>query len=384
MRTRALLQRLKISLIDRYIVSEIVSPFLGGVLFFTFVFLMFQALRLADFFIIHGVSIGLLIEMVFYLALSFLPMILPLAFLIAILLGFGRLSSESELVAMKSSGISLKRLSIPVFGVSLGVVIISLLLNLNWVPWSGRAFRSLLLKITNTKAVSSIKEGTFTPGFFDLLLYADKADSRTNRLQRLFIFDEREPKNPLIVVAQEGRVVPVRNQNALGASAVLNLTRGNIHKNDIESETYQRINFQEYNLYLSIEEGEEEKNPKPKTLPYRTVVDRLNYFNSTPKLQARHTSEITDLKTELWRRYSFGISPVVFVLLGIGFGTFRTRSVKSGAAAISFVVILIYWALQILGTTLSFKGTLPPWLAMQTPNLIIFILGWFAYRKSSW
>ena len=372
-----LLRTLSVKLIDRYILSEITAPFLGGIIFFTFVFLMFQALRLADFFIIHGVAIGVLIEMVFYLSLSFLPMIFPLAFLIAILLGYGRLSSESELVAMKSSGVSLWRTAIPVIALSMGVSVVSLALNLDWVPWAGRSFRALVIKVSNTKAVSSIKEGTFTSGFFDLLIYADKANSRTNKMERLFIYDEREPKNPLIVVAKEGRVVPVKNKNALGATAVLNLSNGNIHKNDIESETYQRINFQEYNLYLNVEEAEEDPGHKPKTLSYRSILNKL----SSPKTDAH---DKIDLRTELWRRFAYALSPICFVFLGIGFGTFRTRSVKAGATLIAFLVLILYWGLQVLGTSLSYKGFMPEWFLMFMPNFVILGLGFWVFRRSSW
>ena len=370
------IKNFKIGTIDKYLIREVASPFLGGIIFFTFVFLMFQALRLADFFIIHGVSLAILGQIVLFMGMSFLPMVLPLAFLIAILLAFGRLSSESELVAMKSSGFSLSRISLPVFAVSIIVVVLTLGLNLDWVPWSGRQFRTLIMKISNTKAVSSIKEGTFTSGFFDLLIYADHANSRTNRMERIFIYDEREPKNPLIVVAKEGRVVPVKTKQALAMTAVLSLNDGNIHRNDIESETYQRINFKEYNLYLNIPEPDNEDGNRPKFLSYRAILDKLRGTTLNPH-------ERIDLQTELWRRYSYAISPICFVLLGIGFGTVRTRSVKAGASGLALLVILVYWGLQILGTSLAFKG-FSAFLSMQMPNFVILLLGAYSFKKSSW
>src|SRR4051794_26457396 len=120
--------------IDLYVLSEVIGPFLGGVVFFSFIFLMFQALRLADFFINHGVGGLLLAKMTLLLALSFLPVALPIAFLIGVLVAFGRLSSDSELVAMKAHGISVSRLSYPIIALSLVVVGLSLGLNLSWCP----------------------------------------------------------------------------------------------------------------------------------------------------------------------------------------------------------------------------------------------------------
>ena len=212
--------------IDGYILSEIINPLFGGVIFFTFVFLMFQILRLAEFFIVHGVPGPVLIKMIFLLALSFLPTALPVAFLIAVLTTFGRLSSDSELIAMKSTGISLWRLSFPVTFLSLIVVVLSLALNLDWVPKGERLFKTLLVKVGNTKVVSSLKAGTFSDDFFDLLFFAEKVDTKTKTMERIFIYDEREAKTPTAVVAQQGRIIPVKPPSALGAAIILQLENG--------------------------------------------------------------------------------------------------------------------------------------------------------------
>ena len=83
-------------------------------IFFIFIFLMFQALRLAEFFILHGASGMQLGKMTALMIITFTPISLPVAFLISVLVGFGRLSSDSELVAMKANGFSLVRLAVPV------------------------------------------------------------------------------------------------------------------------------------------------------------------------------------------------------------------------------------------------------------------------------
>ena len=99
-----ILNFLKPKKIDLYVVTEVIGPFFGWLVFFIFIFLMFQALRLAEFFIVHGVSAWTLGKMTMLLSLSFLPVALPVSFLIAVLTAFGRLSSDSELVAMKANG----------------------------------------------------------------------------------------------------------------------------------------------------------------------------------------------------------------------------------------------------------------------------------------
>lgn len=363
--------------LDLYILTEVAGPFVGGMLFFSFVFLMFQLLRLAEFFIVHGVSLPTLAKMAGLLILSFLPMALPVAFLVAVLMSFGRLSSDSELVAMKASGISLFRMALPVCFFATFAIALSLALNLQWVPNGERAFKDLLIRISNTKAVSSVKEGTFTSGFFDLLIFAEKVDSKSNQMQKVFIYDEREPKNPLTVVAQTGEVVPVKNGSDIAASAVLKLYNGSIHRNDSSAQTYSKGDFGEYRLFLNVPEGAANSTQKPKMLAY-------NELNETIRKLPEGSQENRQMRAELWRRYAIAFSPMFFVFLGIGFGTVRTRAVRSGAALIAIVTLLIYWSLQTWGSLAAQRGLLPPVLAMQLPNFVILAPAIISFHRANW
>lgn len=363
--------------IDRYLLTEIAGPFIGGVVFFLFVFLMFQVIRLAEIFILHGVSAAILLKITGYMTLSFLPMSLPVAFLIAVLVGFGRLSADSELVALKAGGLSLLRLTAPVGAVALLIVALSFMLNLEWVPKGDRALKSLLIRVSNTKVVSSIKEGTFTTGFFDLLIYTDRIDVDTNRMDRVFIYDERDPQNPLTVVAREGEFVSVRTDSELASAAMLRLYDGSIHKNELGRDSYERIGFREYKLFLKVDEGDDTHQTKPKMYAWRELGQKI-----AEQEPGSHWHR--ELRAELARRYAVALSPLLFVFLGVGFGTVRTRSVRAGALLIALIVTVSYWGLQLLGTVLAKQGVLPPHLAMQIPNAVMMILAVTSFRAASW
>lgn len=338
---------------------------------------MFQALRLAEFFIVHGIPGIVIGKMSVLLILSFLPMALPVAFLIGMLVGFGRLSADSEFVALKANGISIGRMSIPVSVFAAFVVLVSLLLNLQWVPWGERTFKELLIKVSNTKVVSAIKEGTFTSNFFDLLVYADKVDTKSNKLNRVFIFDERNPDNPVTVVARQGEIIPVKTESDLSAAIMFKLYSGNIHSNDLSTSKYQKVDFGVYRLFLNILEGKGDAAIKPKMLSYSKLKDQI----TNPETNAERMRE---LKTEYWRRYTIALSPLIFVFLGIGYGAARTRSVRSGAVMVAFVIIMVYWGLQATGISMAKKGQLAPWVAMWIPNLIMTAAAIHGFRKAAW
>jgi len=363
---------------DLYIFNEVLGPFIGGTVFFLFIFLMFQVVRLADFFIIHGVSLLTLGKLTALLTVSFLPIALPVAFLIAVLMAFGRLSSDSELIAMKANGFSTLRLAAPVIALSFIVVMLSAGLNLDWVPEAMQSYKRNLIKVSNTKVVSAIREGTFTTGFFDMLIFADKVDNRTNGLSRVFIYDEREPKNPLVVVAGSGEVVPVRTESELATAAVLKLYNGSIHRNDAAENSYQKIDFGEYKLFLKVDEGADSATIKPEMLSYHELLDKIHATDLT-------TYEGREWRGEYWKRFTVAVAPLLFVFLGIGFGTVRTRSVRASAGLVALLTLATYWSLQIWATIQVQKGIpIPPAVLMELPNFVVLIAAAHSFRRASW
>lgn len=377
MPTRVPLRHFKPLKIDFYLIGEVFTPFLGGILFFLFIFLMFQALRLAEFFIVHGIALGILGKLTFLMLMSFLPTALPIAFLIAVLVAFGRLSADSELVALKANGFSLFRLATPIFALAVLVVGFSIALNLDWVPWSQRTFKQTLIRVGNTKVVSSIREGTFTSGFFDLLIFADKVDSKSNRLHHVFLYDETDPKNPRTVIAKNGEVITVKTQQNLGSAAVLNLFDGSIHHPSSTENSYEKLNFGDYKQFLKIEEGGDSFVNKPEFLSLHDLLGKIH--GSKPA-----TYEGEEWRGELWRRITIAVSPFLFVFLGIGFGTVRTRAVRAGAALVAMITLVLYYGLLIAATVSFQRGLLPAWISMQIPNLGLLFGAIYGFKKASW
>jgi lipopolysaccharide export LptBFGC system permease protein LptF len=128
---------------------------------------------------------------------------------------------------------------------------------------------------------------------------------------------------------------------------------------------------------LRVEEGDDQFLVKPKAISFQAIRRELADDKIEP---ARYR----ELKTELWRRFTTAATPLVFVFLGIGLGTMRTRAVRASASLMVFVVIFVYWVLQTAAATLAWKGIFPPAVAMLIPNLILFIPAWISFKKASW
>ncbi len=362
--------------LDSYLFQEVLLLFGGTTLFILFILLMFQCLRLAEYFIVQKASGVLLLKMTAFMLISFLPITLPLAFLLAVLMTFGRLSAESELVAMKAGGVSFLRIVYPVGLLATGVTVISLFINLSWVPWATVTAKRHEMMIRNAKVVSAVQGGTFTRGFFNLLLFADESDPAENRLRRVFIYDEREKKNPLTYLAQEADIIPVQSEEG-GAAILLRLHRGSMHQNHPEEQTYERVNFKTYNLYLKVAGAGHVAFQKPQMIAFSELKRRI-------AAAVVGSSEHSELTAEFWKRITLALSPLLFVFVGIGFGTQRARVGRADSIMIGFLLIFCYWLVQAFAVTLAEQGKVPAFLILQLPNFVMTLLGILGIRRAIW
>ena len=368
---------MRIKKLQIYIFKEVLSPFLGGIIFFAFVFLLFQMLRLAEELIVNNAPLGMVMKLLWSLILNFLPLGLPLAFLLGVLFAFSRLSGDSEIVAMKSGGMSLTAISKPVFGIAILVSMLSLLLNLNWAPWSEVAMRQTLMKIGNRKFMSSINEGTFSSGFFNLIMFTEHVNHRIGKMEKVFIYDERDEKHPLTVISKTGEMIRVQSGEDDLGGVVLQLQDGSIHQSDILNNNYNLANFATYQIYFNIPDANGTFGYKPKMLKIGELQNKRNQ----PNISALEKRE---LDTDFWRRLTVAMAPLFFVFLGIGFGTVRTRGTRSSVLLVAFITMALYWQVQVSAIWLGDHGTLPPWLALQIPNLLVFLVGGFMFKRATW
>src|SRR6202011_6365645 len=123
----------KITIFDRYVAREVLAPFGMGVALLTFALVTGKLLKLTDMVVNHGVSVGDVLGLLAFIMPAFLELTFPMAVLLGVLLGFGRMSGDRELIAARACGISLYRLAIPVIMIAFAVYLLS-----SWFAFSIR------------------------------------------------------------------------------------------------------------------------------------------------------------------------------------------------------------------------------------------------------
>src|SRR6266576_3646457 len=109
-----------------------------GLVIFISILLMMQALRLTEFVLVHGVSLKTLAQIALYLSVAFLPVILPMSLLFSVLLTYNRLSNDSEIVAFKSLGLDMGRLTIPALILAVAATLMSAQTSFYLGPWGNQ------------------------------------------------------------------------------------------------------------------------------------------------------------------------------------------------------------------------------------------------------
>jgi len=373
----------------RYILSEVSRPFLGATFFFTFVLMMFQVIRWSDFFVVHNVSGYSILTLMYYLLLTFTPVIFPIAFLLAVLLGFGRLSGDSEVLGMRSAGMSVYSMLVPVMSLGILLSLATLICNMYFVPYGSRQFRYELFRISNTKAIATIHEGTFNEGFFDMVLFAGGVDSKKGTLESVLIYDERKDQLPVTVVAKAGQILNnLQDENGI-PGLVLRLFNGSMHRSDPAKYMYEKTDFDLYDIFLRIETAKVVGVEVPKTMDIGALKLRIDEVRALQKKTGQKLEQLSNTdrldyinySCEYWKRFALAVSCMIFALMGVAFGVVRTRTVRSNSFLICLVVLLVYYVIYSYGFSLASEGKVPAIVGTFTANLIAFLIASFTLVK---
>ncbi|MBC8018267.1 MAG: LPS export ABC transporter permease LptF [Verrucomicrobia bacterium] len=358
-------------ILNLYIIREIASLFVLGIMIFTLVLLMGRLIKLTDLVISRGVPLADVSRMILYLMPSFLVFTIPMAFLLAVLLAFGRLSADNEITVMKAGGISLMQLMPPVVLCGLCAALLTLAASTIGVPWGNSAFKSLSFDVLKQNVAATIREKVFWDDIPGIVMYTEHYDEERHALKGIVIHDGRDRNRPLTIFAADGVIGGTAAQNDIR----LALNNGSIHVVGKPGE-YRLIHFGEYIMTIG---GSGQGSGLGRNELDMTVAELRQQIDNvaTPKAVRLKT------QSELHSRFAFPFASLVFAVVAVPLGMQNRRSGKSAGFATSIGILLAYYVVQSLLRTLAEKGNLPPALALWLPNMIFLGLGWYLLRLAS-
>jgi len=365
---------MRVSIIHRYILSEILPGFLVNILVFTAVMLMARAIQLANLVIARGVSPLKVLEIFILAAPKILTLSLPMGTLLAVLTAFMRFSADSELTVLRASGLSLYQMSPPVFVFGAVTASLTALFSLWLAPQAGWRFKNELLDLAKARADLAIVEQSFIRSFPGLVIYVGQTTLTGGEMEQVFIHDARRPEESAVIAARHGRLGVDREAGVLA----FELVEGVIDRVREGRENTDVIFFDTYELKLSPGNevtGQNENNQfrgraEMPTRELEAAAARL----SDPS--ARRTYSL-----EWHERWARPATAFLLTLIGLPLGaSFRARG-RNFPLLTALVIFILYYVVSSLGWTLGEAGRISPAVGMWVANVLLAVLGIYLLRR---
>jgi len=331
--------------------------------------------KLLDLLINHDVPLKYILTFMLYILPFSLIFTIPWGFLTAVLLVFGRLSAENELIALRTSGLSIYRICLSLFFLVIFCVGISLWMNTDVAPRAQTEMRNQISTIATHNPLALFGSDQVIEEFPGRKIYVEKKDG--TQLFNILVYELNEKNEPVSVVqAKRGELeTDLANQQVL-----LHIMDGRYERRDPDTpgdltKIQQGITIKETDYSISLQKLYE-KNKGRRNISMLTLKELL-----TDPTEKQTDRQISAAKTELNKRFSFSFAALAFALVGVPLAITAHRRETSIGILFSFVIAFSYFFFIIIADHLREKPQAHPELLIWLPNVIFISLGaWMFWR----
>jgi LPS export ABC transporter permease LptF len=362
-------------LIDRAISRELLVNVFFAIVVLSLVLVVGNIFRkLLPLLVNHDVPVEYLVSFIAYVLPFSLIFTIPWGLLTAILLVFGRLSADNELIALRSNGVSITRVCLPLAVVALICTLVCLWLNVQVAPAAQEKLRSTIFDLATRNPMALFGSDQVIDQFPGRKIYVGKKEG--NKLDNIIVFEMNDDALPVrVTYARTGKLeADLENKRIL-----MHLYDARYQQRDEQDPLDLRkirdgISMSEGTLPISLDElyEKEKKKPSRSALSIEQLLDQL---------KSENTHERSASRTEINKRFSFPFSCLAFALIGVPLGVTAHRRETSIGFAMGLIVAIAYFLFVIVGDALRAKPAFHPELMVWFPNLLFGVLGLLLFRR---
>jgi LPS export ABC transporter permease LptG len=346
-----------VSVADRYIVQEILAPFLLGVGAFLVILVGDILYTLAEFIATRRVGIGPVLQLLMYKLPAILVITFPVSTLIGALLGLGRLAKDNEIRAMRLAGMSLVRIFTPVLLFGVAIAGVTLGVNEFVAPWANHKANDLIRRAAFSEAFPKVREQVFFRGPDARVFYIGSVDDTRGLLRNVMIYELERPL-PRLITAQLAR----------WDRQVWHLLAGVVREFDDQGFTRYEAAFSEMDILVGIEGTSFFAGQKtPEEMTARELREYLALFG--------HGLGSAAFNVEYYRKFAVPFASAIFALLAAPLGVRTAQGGRFVGVGTSIVLLFIYYVLMSVAKAIGTVGALPPFLAAWSPNFCFGLAG---------
>jgi LPS export ABC transporter permease LptF/LPS export ABC transporter permease LptG len=348
-------------ILDRYIVREVFRHAFLGLIVFTFVLFVPQLVRLMELLVRHLGAGFRVLELFLSVFPGVFTFTLPMAVLVGVLLGLGRMSADSEVIALAALGISRRRILLPVGALAAGSAALTLAMTLWLGPLSLRSLHAIESQLITTQVSFQVQPRVFDERFPKLVLYVNDVSASGTRWNGVFLAETGDHSDSRLTLAENAIVIAEPREGKLE----LHLQGGATHEfSPQDASHYSVTSFGESDWPIEISELAPSRPRQPGN-PERSL--RELWHDRGPRWR--------EARIEVYRRFAFPAACLVFALIAVPFGAQPRRGGRAAGSILAILLIAAYYLLFIFGAGLARAGTLSPITGVWLANFALAALG---------
>jgi LPS export ABC transporter permease LptG/LPS export ABC transporter permease LptF len=356
-----------VRILTRYILGEILSLTLIGCALFTFILFMPLLPHILEVVVRNSSTLADVGQVFLFTLPNLFKVTIPMAVLWGILLGLSRLASDSEIIAMRASGLGIGYFVRVASIVAIGGTLLGLGNSLYLAPRANQAIVEMEQSLETSQASYEIEPRVFYEDFHNYVLYVQDVRSGTGAAnwRQVFMADVSDPANPLITTAASATVVTDNTQELL-----MRLRDGVRDETVADQPEQSNIStFTTTDLPLMLSQQSDVHLGRLDTKLYAMPLSVLLQHTSGPDGKG--------FLIELHNRFAFPAACLVLMLVGVPLGVASRRGGKSSGFVFTILLVFVYYFLSSTGIQLGHQNKLPAFLAVWSANLLFAVAGTF-------
>lgn len=361
--------------LHKYIFQEIWPTFLTIITVFAFIVVATRMLTIAEWVINRGVDPGQVFKLILYLLPGIVLFAMPAAALMAVFIAFIRLSSDNEILALKSSGISLFQMLPTVLLVSFLSFLIAMFLAVFGAPWGNGSFKDIVFQIAQSKADLAIKERVFCEPFENVTFYINSFSTHEGGMKDVFVVDRRDPKTTNTIVAKEARVA----SNPTWRTITIGFLNGTIFMVDTDFQSARTLKFDTYNLNIGLQDimnAVSSRKKSPKEMSIQELRDTL-------KKETKGEVHYNVTLIKLLEKLSIPLAVFLMGIIGVPLGAQLRSGGRSVGIVVGIIIFLIYYMFLGGVRSLCETGAVSPSVGVWLPDLFLLISCLYLWHRAS-
>jgi len=359
----------------KYIFREIWPTFLASLFVFIFIMMAARMLSITELIVTRGVHLSQVAGMVLFLLPDILTFALPAVTLMSVVVAFLRLSADSEIIAMKSSGVSLYQMLPPVIVFSLLAFVACLTISVFAAPWGNRSFKDLLFKIAETKADLGIKERVFCEPFGNLVFYVNSFSREARVLKDVFVVDRRDQEMTSTIVSDEAQIIMRPEERTI----TLLFLKGTIFLVEKSLDASRTIKFNTYALNIGLKDVLADLASRKKAPHELSVSQLIAQLKNTPDTD----SEYSRIMRELLEKFSIPLAVFFMGIIGVPLGAQIRGRGRSTGISVSLMVFSVFYLILMIIRSVCSTGALSPVFGVWIPDLFLIVSVIYLLRRAS-